>query len=187
MKILFIALRISEIFFVLLAISYIENYIRFVRKKGELKNLFFSCSTVVYKGGKQSMQTLVATMLVFSFVIGGVFFVMDTFLRQKTIGSIIEKSDYTAKYYVEMYDDETERLIGTYPADIECSTYEEDYNDQTYSYREYRVDTIYTPKGEIWCDMDGVSLDDIEDGYKASVYDSDIGSFDVRITKSKVQ
>jgi len=104
-----------------------------------------------------------------------------------TIGSPFERSAYTEKYYVEMFDYETDKLIGTYPAKIECDTYQEDYNDQTYSFREYRVDTIYSPTCEIWCDSDSLSLSDIEDNYKATVYDSAIGPFNVKITKSKVQ
>lgn len=104
-----------------------------------------------------------------------------------TMGSPFERSAYTEKYYIEMYDPETDKLIGTYPAKIECDTFEEDYNDHTYRSREYWVDTIYAPNNQIWCDSDSISLGDIEEGNKIRVNDSNIGSFDVRITKSKVQ
>jgi hypothetical protein len=121
----------------------------------------------------------IAKLLFFIFVFFLTSFVayLYNFGISTKIGSLFEKHSYTAQYYIEMYDRDTENLIGTYPADIACDTDETKY---------YSVDKIYTPKGEILCDSDLAYIDDIYKGKRISINDSSIGPFFVVITQSKV-
>lgn len=119
--------------------------------------------------------------------VGLVWTIAHPFLASTTIGGVVEQANYEEYYNVEVYKD-YDSLIGTYPALIRCET-QEDYDDQrdkTYTYRLYYVDKVFMNGNTVWCDSEGISAGEIKAGQKTSIMDSEIGSFAVRITTSKV-
>jgi hypothetical protein len=89
------------------------------------------------------------------------------------MGSLIEKNEYTAEYYVELYDNETDQLVGTYQAEI--------YHKDGY----YTIEKILKDGEFISCESEDVDYYDIKSGYSIQLKSGNTNYY-AYVTGSKI-
>lgn len=109
----------------------------------------------ILRKGKESLNILIydnkikKILLCVILLIGIGNFILDTWYKKPTIGSFYEKSEYTTKYYIYLYEDDNYINCKKLPAEIECTTNIQekdlDYTITNKYYKTYYINKIFLP------------------------------------------
>ncbi len=134
-----------------------------------------------------TQQKILGTIFVITVAIGIVWAPISIFYQREEVGSLLEKRDYTARYYVNLFPEEHDSKNYRVSADIQAT--KESYNDgdTSYSYRVYYIERAYFPNGGSVSFEDNGYNESLVVGEKISVLDDDGKEWYVELTSEKVK
>lgn len=133
-----------------------------------------------FQGFVKTRNKYIIFCLIILFIVGSVFTVMIVFFPKKEIGSLIEKEEYQAQYYVNINSKNNPNSYSKVKADIAV------FPDAWLERRYYIVNAYFENRKSLSFER-SVDISPLELGKKIKVFDDNDGWWYIELTNEKVK